>query len=327
LPSETVAWYAPAHDLRAPATAPKKRKTVAEARPVKVLAAALVVWAVVTGALLPPTPGQGGNADGREKARIDEHTSQHRPQGELPERVAITSGCPTSTPDRQGKARDNVRKAKARQRWWKLRESEVSAAWWTVGGTLGVGIIGAVLLFFTLGATRKAARASADQVIELRKSMVLDQRPWVGPAKITIRKYADAPEDSVFSAPFLIRLDLQNTGKTPAQNVTIIAACGLDRGEWRLGESKPPLTPGPVPWEAIGALAPNVRHSYWMPSEQTDRESLRSLAEGSAYYAVWGMIGYTDQFKTFYWTSFYWWRPGPRVDVSFCATGPYNQYT
>ncbi len=179
----------------------------------------------------------------------------------------------------------------------------------------------------TLKMAGRSAKAAERGARATERAWRLDQRPWVGPREITIVKFADAPEGGPFTAPFLIRLDLHNTGKTPAQNVSTMVNCGVDL-TWGGRIAKLRLDRRDVTWESIGALGPGTVHSDWMLSKETDDpETLKILAGGGLLYAVWGIIGYTDQFGTPYWTSFYWRKPGPREDAPFCATGPFNEYT
>ncbi|MGB8493967.1 MAG: hypothetical protein WCE53_06165 [Candidatus Acidiferrum sp.] len=94
-------------------------------------------------------------------------------------------------------------------RWKRIGELSVT------GATVGLLIIN----IFLWSATKKAADAARDSIIQVEKNTQLDERAWIGPV--------DAPIiDWKVGKKFSVAIPVKNTGKTPGTNVTTVMAVG-----------------------------------------------------------------------------------------------------
>jgi hypothetical protein len=219
--------------------------------------------------------------------------------------------------DSQQKSRD------IQQTFW---ERQLTLAKWLNGITVFAGIVGflgLIAIYYTLKATQEAAEAAKAQAISSQtatdiaklafdenvRTFRLDQRAWVGVKEIILRGQM-RPGSELFAV-----IQQQNTGKTPALEVTINHTVTYKKPTKELLDKFPKIgTFGKI------AMAPNGTFaSVQIFSLNLNEAEIKKINEGNPY--VYGRIFYKDVFGESHQTwfcSFY--SPDIFPALRFCDT-------
>ena len=159
--------------------------------------------------------------------------------------------------------------------------------------------VGTCVAWLTLAAIRDSVSVMTDQIRAARDALWLDQRPWLGLSTAEVIGGFKVGGDPT------IRLNLVNSGKTPALNVRLLESVSLtytlDDNQLR-------------EWEAPEEFFPSIRYSRFnvfpngtlrqdinlaVPMRETD---FSLYANSEVDMTVWARIEYCSPDQSFHWT-------------------------
>ena len=129
---------------------------------------------------------------------------------------------------------------------------------------------------------------------EMRKTLALDQRPWVG-----VMQYSDPEVKRTRRTEFTVTIT--NTGKTPALKAT----SRMLEKRLRFEDKFSPVYDGTETTRNIGVVQPGMRlFLSHRPSEELNDTAISILEDGGVITYVYGEIIYYDIFREEHRTTF-----------------------
>lgn len=195
------------------------------------------------------------------------------------------------------------------------------AAW--IQGLSGVAV--AAFTFGLLIASYYQWVAMGRNLKHSRRAMHLDQRPWIVPTGDVHIGFVNGEIPTHFPIP--IRIDLKNTGKTPALDLTIMMDYSIS------GWNDPPADKRsykPDERWTIEAIGPGLVHNHWISTKEPLAPEAHEavFVDQTSRLVICGRIEYRDQHHLAkpYVTQFCLWQVGS-PGGPFAVAGPYNNCT
>jgi hypothetical protein len=175
-----------------------------------------------------------------------------------------------------------------------------------------------ITAFYTYYAGHQA-QSAIDATRIATKSMLIDQRAWIGLDHIDI---VDAPIQA--GKNLRINVTFKNTGKTPSFALTTIPISeGVEAGQkphfdysgvkpifYGLVQPNAPVLSSYIPFRNLATMAP-------IPITQSGIDQLRT---GKTTLYIHGRIDYRDAFRTAHWTEFCYYLLPTLVEFESCPT-------
>jgi hypothetical protein len=202
--------------------------------------------------------------------------------------------CPRNAENPDGEKKYNIK-------WFKDRLE-------IIGILFGMGV--AVLLFLQWREMVKATKITENQLRQMQKDSILDERAWVVPFEVI----ANPSQDNSGSMYFYV--NYKNTGKTPAINAQCILGESADLNKIKISKIERPNPPA-----NSAMIAPDAANHSTTEEAPIPKDIVQSIKSGMPFY-IFGTIWYDDIFGRHHWTQFCY-RFGRDFHTYPTATGNY----
>lgn len=167
-------------------------------------------------------------------------------------------------------------------------------------------------------------KAIRDQARIATRALEVEYRPWIVPTEEGASDVSDA-NAVLLNEEVQVRIELMNTGKTPALNVLV--KFEVNASEWTHPMPSDPEYRNVETYE-IGALGPGIRHLHPGAVSGMGTEVMRRIRDGSGRFTISGFVeyaGHATRGTPPYTTKFcLLWHAGSN---RFVISGPYNDCT